>query len=489
MSRIRRRITTKARHMQPFMATASGDVSESVFSDSLMNRVLLFDASAVEVIQFDATDTGLAAALAAAADGDMVRLPVGTIAGGPWTVPESTVLSGWDRSKSTLTGRVNLSGPGSALENLTVAVTANSSADIVAVGGPGTTGENQRARIRGCDIRAAQAGTGAAYAIEGGAGELHLLQTAVDAESTGGLAAAVHTAAGVITHRYSAFHAAASGANCWPFWAGDGEAISMTIDSSTDDLCLDLGAKTNAPPAGWYELDFDDSEWANAVVAAGGTPPQIWPYEGFTGQQRAVFRRHVEVPTGTVTAAALTYFDQDDDGELYINETLLKAEGGANPTLPLDITTLFLAGEDNVIANNIADIYTGSSGVRYRVTVTGIGVLNVSLLGYASVFDEGFEEAAIPDTGDRAAFDALGYPDRHANDTDEGADALHHTLGTGAAQAAAGNHTHAAADAITAGTPASASATGTAGQIRYDGTFLYICTATDTWRRVGHEAW
>lgn len=38
-------------------------------------------------------------------------------------------------------------------------------------------------------------------------------------------------------------------------------------------------------------------------------------------------------------------------------------------------------------------------------------------------------------------------------------------------------------------TPASATATGTAGEIRWDGTYIYICTATNTWRRVAHATW
>ncbi len=37
--------------------------------------------------------------------------------------------------------------------------------------------------------------------------------------------------------------------------------------------------------------------------------------------------------------------------------------------------------------------------------------------------------------------------------------------------------------------PASASATGTAGQAAYDGSFLYICTATDTWARTALTTW
>jgi hypothetical protein len=37
--------------------------------------------------------------------------------------------------------------------------------------------------------------------------------------------------------------------------------------------------------------------------------------------------------------------------------------------------------------------------------------------------------------------------------------------------------------------PASAAATGTAGDIRYDADYIYICTATDTWKRVAIATW
>lgn len=47
----------------------------------------------------------------------------------------------------------------------------------------------------------------------------------------------------------------------------------------------------------------------------------------------------------------------------------------------------------------------------------------------------------IPLQGDRSAWDADGYPEKHANDTDT-ADGIHHTLGMGANQAAAGDHSH-----------------------------------------------
>ena len=38
-------------------------------------------------------------------------------------------------------------------------------------------------------------------------------------------------------------------------------------------------------------------------------------------------------------------------------------------------------------------------------------------------------------------------------------------------------------------TPSSASDTGTQGQIAWDANYLYVCTATDTWKRVALSTW
>jgi len=44
-------------------------------------------------------------------------------------------------------------------------------------------------------------------------------------------------------------------------------------------------------------------------------------------------------------------------------------------------------------------------------------------------------------------------------------------------------------DTVMVPTPASASAQGEVGQIAQDGSYLYICTATDTWKRVAIATW
>ena len=40
-----------------------------------------------------------------------------------------------------------------------------------------------------------------------------------------------------------------------------------------------------------------------------------------------------------------------------------------------------------------------------------------------------------------------------------------------------------------AAVPATASSTGTAGQIAYDGSWLYVCVATNTWLRASIATW
>lgn len=42
---------------------------------------------------------------------------------------------------------------------------------------------------------------------------------------------------------------------------------------------------------------------------------------------------------------------------------------------------------------------------------------------------------------------------------------------------------------ITNATPSSASDTGVKGQIAWDSNYIYICTATDTWKRVAIATW
>lgn len=65
------------------------------------------------------------------------------------------------------------------------------------------------------------------------------------------------------------------------------------------------------------------------------------------------------------------------------------------------------------------------------------------------------------------------------------------TVSIGGITVTAGNLTLTAGDLIitTTTTPASAGATGTAGTIAWDADYIYVCVATDTWKRVGIATW
>lgn len=43
--------------------------------------------------------------------------------------------------------------------------------------------------------------------------------------------------------------------------------------------------------------------------------------------------------------------------------------------------------------------------------------------------------------------------------------------------------------AVNRGTPASASATGNAGWVAWDDSYIYVCTAANTWKRVAIATW
>jgi hypothetical protein len=42
---------------------------------------------------------------------------------------------------------------------------------------------------------------------------------------------------------------------------------------------------------------------------------------------------------------------------------------------------------------------------------------------------------------------------------------------------------------ISSGTPASSTATGTKGEVKYDSSYVYICIATNSWIRITRAVW
>lgn len=95
---------------------------------------------------------------------------------------------------------------------------------------------------------------------------------------------------------------------------------------------------------------------------------------------------------------------------------------------------------------------TGAIGLNAVIDTDVVGSIFDETVGLvagagATINAQGCEFAASsgtinPPQGDRAVWDAAAYAARHTNDADTATTSIHHTLGTGADQAAAGNHSH-----------------------------------------------
>lgn len=111
----------------------------------------------------------------------------------------------------------------------------------------------------------------------------------------------------------------------------------------------------------------------------------------------------------------------------------------SDPTLPLVRNCILIStGTIGVVVNGKGVLIDNQFDASTNISVNAAAiayVLNVEDVTY------GGAGTVEPLSGDRSVWDALGYQARHANDIDEAA-GVHHTLGTGADQAAAGNHTH-----------------------------------------------
>jgi len=108
----------------------------------------------------------------------------------------------------------------------------------------------------------------------------------------------------------------------------------------------------------------------------------------------------------------------------------------------------------------------------------------------SSINFQGNNDAATPEQVQFAEIEASIID---ASDTEEDGklDLKVQSAGTLTSMAAitAANVTLGSRPIIPTHTPASASATGTAGEIAWDASYLYVCTTTDTWKRVALSTW
>jgi hypothetical protein len=122
---------------------------------------------------------------------------------------------------------------------------------------------------------------------------------------------------------------------------------------------------------------------------------------------------------------------------------------------------------------NLLDLQVNGSS-RFRVTSNSI---NLSDAGYGfQIAQSGGNQYLGPTTG-QALFITTGGTTRLTLNGD--GSAITATSGT----PLVANHR------LTGTAPATASDTGTAGDVRYDASYVYICTATNTWKRAAITTW
>jgi hypothetical protein len=154
------------------------------------NKILLYDQDTETALEYDFGSGGFNQALAAAASGDVVWVPPGTIPGN-FVVPNGVHVMGISRQSVIFNGRCNL-GQLSTIEQLSIQRTANDGSSLIGVVNHDALGVSSQ--IINCYIQCEQNGTGSVRAISmEGNGDLEVWHSNLDAIGNGGLAhAAVH---------------------------------------------------------------------------------------------------------------------------------------------------------------------------------------------------------------------------------------------------------------------------------------------------------
>jgi hypothetical protein len=405
-------LTTLARRLKPFFLAALR--AAPGVAAVMLNRILLIPGGTDDPGVYEKSAAGLAEALAAAVSGDAVWLPPCALSGSQ-TVPAGVSLVGVSRERCAIAGQVTL-GAGAALENLAV---SNGSGPAVVCAGS--------ASIYNCTLN------GSTYGISAGVDTVYV----EGGWLAGGTApAGGETSSSLVSYSYAKTETQ--------------EGLGKLADSSDAS-------------EGWELAGFDDSGWNDPYLpySSWGAPISgtDWicdPDEPTGSAGKEICYRHEFEITGP--CSAVLTIRANDMARVFINGVTVLSQHnwyewfgyGHDPVaikhdaieVPID-PSVFVVG-----TNCIGVIY------KDQITIDGIveddpGVeltykLNVTYGGGASILTSGVRmDAPVgePTQGERSVWDAEQFPSRHANDIDALL-GIHHTLGTGSTQAAAGDHLH-----------------------------------------------
>lgn len=158
-----------------------------------VTQILVLQADGSDPASFPADASGFDSASAAAAAGDVVYLPPGTISG-DHTLTAGVEYVGAGRQNSVLTGQIT-AADGAVLRSLTILRAAVSSDALIGVL---MAADGEQARVYDCNITIDNAGSGDAFAVEGAAGTLQVYDSVLDAVALSGIGYGAYGVGGIV---------------------------------------------------------------------------------------------------------------------------------------------------------------------------------------------------------------------------------------------------------------------------------------------------
>lgn len=217
---------------------------------------------------------------------------------------------------------------------------------------------------------------------------------------------------------------------------GDGSDTETKVDYITV-LSAPVADFSGTPTSGNVALSVDFTDLST-------NSPTSWFWDFGDGgssinQNPTYIYSYIGVYTVTLTATSSSGSDSETK-VAYITVNAVP-EVGAAEIEDCDVNTGGLA-----VGMRVSNVALARDNWLGSLTIDAAAELRAKDNSYSTLVNNGTLQ---PLAGDRAVFDALGYAARHTNDADDSVTAIHHTLGTGADQAAAGDHTHVGMGTVT----------------------------------------
>lgn len=269
--------------------------------------------------------------------------------------------------------------------------------------------------------------------------------------------------------------------------------LGTTPNDRTGDTLRDAGSKVNSNVNELYTALGDGT--ALQVAVSGATSGQVLKFNG------TAFVPATDLNTDAVTSVntqtgnvVLTTTDVAEGDNLYYTDALARAAITASGALALDADTgvlTFTQGNSDTVAEGVNNLYYTAG--RFEFTLSQKTTDDLTQGTTNKYFSNTLARGSISATGDLDYDNVTGVisytaPTLFSGSYNDLTDTP--TLFDGAYTSLTSIPAAFTTNKIaTATAPTSATDTGTAGEVRYDADFIYVCVATDTWVRAALLTW